>query len=87
VLAAPFIESALRRRQSSAAVIAWASAQRIGTGRFNLQRTQGMMCVLSFAALDAQGLYAEPSHSVCSISGDRQYPTCSCPCPLTRVLA
>jgi hypothetical protein len=28
--------------------------------------------VLSFAAIDAQGLYAAPSHLVCSISGDPQ---------------
>jgi hypothetical protein len=26
--------------------------------------------VFSFAAIDAQGLYAEPSHLVCSISDD-----------------
>jgi hypothetical protein len=30
----------------------------------------GVDAVLSFAAIDAQVLYAEPSHLVCSIGGD-----------------
>jgi hypothetical protein len=32
----------------------------------------GGLAVPTLAAIDAQGLYAEPSHKVCSISGDRQ---------------
>jgi hypothetical protein len=44
VLAAPF-EPTLRRRQSSAMIMAWASAYLISTGSFNVQRALGVMCV------------------------------------------
>jgi hypothetical protein len=45
VLAAPFVEPALRRRQSSAVIMAWASAHLINTGDFNILRARGLMCV------------------------------------------
>jgi hypothetical protein len=45
VLAAPYAEPALRRRQSSAMVMAWVSAHLINTGEYNALRARGLMYV------------------------------------------
>jgi hypothetical protein len=38
-----------------------------------MAKSVGCGMVLSFAALDAQALYAAPSHATCISGGDRQY--------------